>query len=144
VLRPRTCLAAAGDVTSIETAVAPGHASGPQLRAGGASGGLGADHRRTAAGRGRDPALVGTASLGQAARRASRLTADDSFVNGLLHDVGKLFLLKLRRARGGGPPSPAEFEAVATAEHADVGATALQLWGAARVVRVAVRWHHDR
>lgn len=89
---------------------------------------------------------VGTASLARRLAERLRLTSDDSFVNGLLHDVGKLFLLKLRAEylrRGGRPPTPAEFEAVATAEHADVGAAALEMWGLPESIRTAVRWHHD-
>jgi putative nucleotidyltransferase with HDIG domain len=89
---------------------------------------------------------VGTACLARRLAERLRLVSDDSFVHGLLHDVGKLFLLKMRAEYlrlGGRPPLPEEFEAVMAAQHAEVGSTALQLWGLPESVRMAVRWHHE-
>jgi HD-like signal output (HDOD) protein len=140
--------AAAGDVTSIETAVvrlgtravrncvlaaclsAWAQTTDPYGR-------RGVDEIRHA---------VGTACLARRIAERLRLIPNDSFVHGLLHDVGKLFLLKLRAQYlrlGGRPPAQEEFDAVAIAQHADVGATALQLWGLPESVRVPVRWHHS-
>jgi putative nucleotidyltransferase with HDIG domain len=89
---------------------------------------------------------VGTACLARRLAQQLRLPGDDAFVQALLHDVGKLVLLKLRfefRRLGGPAPSSEEFEEVLTAHHADVGATALQIWGLPEPVREPVRWHHS-
>jgi HD-like signal output (HDOD) protein len=89
---------------------------------------------------------IGAACL---ARRVATLTGgnpDESFVHGLLHDIGKLFILKLRAeyARTGGRrPSTLEVDAVIAIHHAEMGGTALQLWGLPASVREPVRWHHD-
>ena len=89
---------------------------------------------------------VGTACLARRLGERLRMVSDDAFVHGLLHDVGKLFLMKMRAEYlrlGGRPPSAEEFETVLAAEHAEVGATALQIWGLPAAVRTPVRWHHD-
>ena len=88
---------------------------------------------------------VGTACLARRLAERLRLISDDAFVQGLLHDIGKLFMLKLRAEYlrlGGRPPSIEEFEAVAEAHHPEIGASALQLWGLPEGIRAAVRWHH--
>jgi HD-like signal output (HDOD) protein len=63
---------------------------------------------------------VGTACLARRLAQQLRLPGDDAFVQALLHDVGKLVLLKLRfefRRLGGPAPSSEEFEEVLTAHH---------------------------
>jgi putative nucleotidyltransferase with HDIG domain len=89
---------------------------------------------------------VGTGCV--ARRLADRLgfVSNDSFVHGLLHDIGKLVLMRMRAEYvrlGGRRPSVDEFEAVVAEQHAEIGATALQVWGLPEPVRQAVRWHHD-
>jgi putative nucleotidyltransferase with HDIG domain len=89
---------------------------------------------------------VGTGCV--ARRIADRLgsVSDDSFVHGLLHDIGKLVLMKMRAEYlrlGGRRPSTEDFDAVVTEQHAEVGAIALQVWGLPESVRQAVRWHHE-
>jgi putative nucleotidyltransferase with HDIG domain len=89
---------------------------------------------------------VGTACLARRLAERLRLVSDDAFVHGLLHDVGKLFLMKMRAEflrLGGRPPSTAEFDAVLAEHHAEVGAIALQIWGLPEAIRIPVRWHHD-
>ena len=89
---------------------------------------------------------VGTGCIARRIAERLRVPADDAFVHGLLHDVGKLVLMKMRseyRRLGGRPPSQEEFDAVLAEEHAAVGAEALQVWGLPDAVRNAVRWHHD-
>jgi two-component system chemotaxis response regulator CheY len=88
---------------------------------------------------------VGTACLSRRIAERLRLSSDDAFVHGLLHDVGKLCLLKMRadfRRLGGPLPSRDELEATLATHHAEVGASALQMWGLPESVRVPVRWHH--
>jgi two-component system chemotaxis response regulator CheY len=89
---------------------------------------------------------VGTACLSR--RLAERLQAvtDDAFVAGLLHDVGKLCLMKMKaefRRIGGSTPSAEEFDAASVLYHAEVGAAALQVWGLPESVRIPTRWHHQ-
>ena len=89
---------------------------------------------------------VGTACLSRRLAERLRLTTDDAFVNGLLHDVGKLCLLKMKadfRRLGGRAPSNEEFEAASVVYHPEVGAAALQVWGLPESVRIPARWHHD-
>jgi two-component system chemotaxis response regulator CheY len=89
---------------------------------------------------------VGTAFLGRRLAERLRLPADDAFVAGLLHDVGKLCLMKIRaefRRLGGTMPSREEFESTTGLYHPEVGAAALQMWGLPEAVRVPTRWHHD-
>lgn len=89
---------------------------------------------------------VGTACLGRRLAERLRVTSDEAFVHGLLHDVGKLCLMRMRvefLRLGGRAPSAEEFEAVSDTFHADVGASALHVWGLPESIRVPVRWHHD-
>lgn len=88
---------------------------------------------------------VGTACLARRIARRLDTAGDDAFVHGLLHDVGKLVLLRLRSSYlrlGGRAPTTDEFDAVMAARHGDVGAAALEMWGIPESVREPVRWHH--
>jgi putative nucleotidyltransferase with HDIG domain len=89
---------------------------------------------------------VGTACLSRRLAERLRLAPDEAFIAGLVHDVGKLCLLKMRsdfRRLGGTAPSAAEFEAASALHHAAVGAMALQAWGLPESVRIPTRWHHE-
>jgi len=89
---------------------------------------------------------VGTACLARRLAERLRVLSDEAFVHGLLHDVGKLCLMKMRvdfLRLGGRAPAADEFDGVMTAFHAEVGAAALQVWGLPESVRVPIRWHHD-
>jgi HD-like signal output (HDOD) protein/CheY-like chemotaxis protein len=89
---------------------------------------------------------VGTACLSRRLAERLRLTNDDAFVAGLVHDVGKLCLMKMRsdfRKHGGTLPSPEEFDAASVLYHAEIGAAALLVWGLPESIRVPTRWHHD-
>jgi putative nucleotidyltransferase with HDIG domain len=140
--------AAAGDVTSIEIAVvrlgtravrnallASCVSSWAQtLDVYGRRGGIEVQH------------AAGTACLGRRLGERLRIDAEEAFVYGLLHDVGKLCLLKMRsdfRRLGGRAPSDEDFDVTCRAHHAAVGAAALQVWGLPEPVRAAARWHHE-
>jgi two-component system chemotaxis response regulator CheY len=89
---------------------------------------------------------VGTACLSRRIAERLRLPLDDAFVHGLLHDVGKLCLLKMRsdfRRLGGRLPSNEEFDETVGTSHPEVGAVALQVWGLPEPLRLSARWHHD-
>jgi HD-like signal output (HDOD) protein len=89
---------------------------------------------------------IGAACLGRRVAMMTGENPDESFVHGLLHDVGKLFIIKLRAEYvrlGGRRPSQQEVEAVVATYHAEMGGTALQLWGLPESIREPVRWHHD-
>jgi HD-like signal output (HDOD) protein len=89
---------------------------------------------------------IGAACLGRRVATIVGQSPDESFVHGLLHDIGKLFILKLRAEYvrlGGRRPSAEEIEAVIATHHAEMGGTALLLWGLPASVREPVRWHHD-
>ncbi len=71
---------------------------------------------------------------------------DEAFAQGLLHDIGKLFLLRLRPEyvrRGGVLPSEEDLTRVEQECHAEVGGLAMQLWGLPLALREPIRWHHD-
>lgn len=98
-------------------------------------------------GRGRDHIehAVGTASLARLVAHESGMNPDEAFTHALLHDIGKLFLLKLQSEfvrRGGDAPDDEEVQRVTVAEHAGVGGVALQFWGLPVSIREPVQWHH--
>lgn len=89
---------------------------------------------------------LGAASLARRVATIAGASPDESFVHGLLHDIGKLFILKLRGEYvrlGGRRPSLEEVDEMVTTHHAEIGGAALQLWGLPPSVREPVRWHHD-
>ena len=88
---------------------------------------------------------LGTACMAALVAEAADADADEAFAYGLLHDVGKLFLLKLRSdcARRRGPsPTTEEFEQTLTAHHAEVGEMAMHRWGLPAALREPIRFHH--
>ena len=70
---------------------------------------------------------------------------DEAFAYGLLHDVGKLFLLKLRSdyaRRRRSSPTHDEFDHTVTTHHAEVGEMAMHRWGLPAALREPIRFHH--
>ncbi len=87
--------------------------------------------------------IVGT--LARHVATAAATDADESFAQGLLHDIGKLFLWRLRAdyvRLGGTLPLEDELVEVERARHPVVGALGMQLWGLPLVLREPIEWHH--
>lgn len=88
---------------------------------------------------------LGTAYLAHLLAERAGANADEAFLCGLLHDLGKLVILKrasdLRR-QGREVPSATELDALMVELHAAVGADALARWELPEEICEAVRWHH--
>ncbi|MGE0591286.1 MAG: HDOD domain-containing protein [Vicinamibacterales bacterium] len=88
-------------------------------------------------------------ATGMVARLVAPLAAmdpDEAFVLGLIHDIGKLLLLKLRAEhvrRAHATPAASEVARVVAERHAEVGGLAMQYWGLPGALRDPIRWHHD-
>jgi putative nucleotidyltransferase with HDIG domain len=83
---------------------------------------------------------------------APKAIVDESFVAGMLHDIGKLALASnlpdeyakiFELSKGKGLPLPAAEEMILGANHADVGGYLLSLWGLPPGVVDAINYHHD-
>jgi putative nucleotidyltransferase with HDIG domain len=74
------------------------------------------------------------------------LNAEEAFMCGLFHDIGKMVLLKIAwdlQAESGRKPVPAAVDAVLEHYHASAGALALRKWGLPTVLEDAIRFHHE-
>ena len=88
---------------------------------------------------------LGTGCMAVLVAEAVGTDPDEAFAYGLLHDVGKLFLLKLRSdyaRRRRGSPTHDEFDHTVTAHHAEVGEMAMHRWGLPAALREPIRFHH--
>jgi HD-like signal output (HDOD) protein len=88
---------------------------------------------------------LGTAMLAWLTAEPLGVAADEAMVYGLLHDIGKLALLSLRKSfvdGGGAMPSPEESEAAIREWHPTVGEWLLGRWQLPMVLRQAVLYHH--
>ena len=88
---------------------------------------------------------LGTACMAGLVAEAADTDSDEAFAYGLLHDVGKLFLLKLRSdytRRHRTAPSRPEFDQTVAAHHAEVGEMAMHRWGLPAALREPIRFHH--
>jgi putative nucleotidyltransferase with HDIG domain len=89
---------------------------------------------------------IGTAYLARLVAERLGTDADEAFMCGLLHDLGKLMLLKLSRdfIKYGAPtPSVQEIEKVYTERHAEIGARLLHQWQLPVALQQPVRFHHE-
>ena len=98
----------------------------------------------------RGPALVdhalGTAYLARFLADHARVQPDEAFLYGLLHDIGKLVILKQahRHARQTGRAVPPMYVELALLErHAAMGSVALRKWRLPDTLDAPVRYHHD-
>jgi putative nucleotidyltransferase with HDIG domain len=89
---------------------------------------------------------IGTAYLARLVAERLGQDADEAFMCGLLHDMGKLLLLKLARdfIKFGVPtPSSQEIEIFCRERHAEIGARLLRQWQLPETLESPVRYHHD-
>jgi HD-like signal output (HDOD) protein len=89
---------------------------------------------------------IGTAYLARIIADRADESEDEAFLYGLLHDIGKLLILKLAydyRRRTGTPVAPEELAAAMDAQHAPFGAVVLRRWGLPASLDEPVRCHHD-
>ena len=89
---------------------------------------------------------IGTAYLARLVAEKLGEDADEAFMCGLLHDLGKLLLLKLSRdfIKYGAPtPSAQEIETVYKERHPDIGAKLMKQWQLPEALEHPVRFHHD-
>ena len=98
--------------------------------------------------RGREHAdhAVGTAYLARLVAEKTGSDLDEAFLCGLLHDIGKLVVLKLAHDHGRktGKPIPSEeIEAAIIARHAWLGGLTLQRWKLPDAIIEPVTFHHD-
>ncbi len=98
------------------------------------------------AGRNQIDHAIGTAYMAHLVAERVGWNRDEAFLAGLLHDVGKLWLLKLAHdyAKWQGTPIPAEeLDEVVATEHASAGAVLLRGLQFPRQLIEGVMWHHD-
>ena len=89
---------------------------------------------------------IGTAYLASFVAEGAGETAAEAFLYGLLHDVGKLLLIKLAgeaHRYGVAPPGDDELAEVLTEQHSRVGAYLLRQWGLPARLMDPVLWHHE-
>jgi putative nucleotidyltransferase with HDIG domain len=89
---------------------------------------------------------VGTACLAQQLALRVRVDPDEAFLYGLLHDLGKLVLLKLAKdfVQGGGTaPTDDEMQRVMAERHATIGGLLMRKWQLPRTLEEPVMFHHD-
>jgi putative nucleotidyltransferase with HDIG domain len=89
---------------------------------------------------------IGTAYLARLVAEKVGEDADEAFMCGLLHDLGKLLLLKLSRdfIKYGAPtPSALEIELVYKERHPEIGAQLMRQWQLPGALEHPVRFHHN-
>jgi HD-like signal output (HDOD) protein len=89
---------------------------------------------------------IGTAYLARIIADRADEPEDEAFLYGLLHDIGKLLILKLaydyKRRNGTAVPDD-ELAAAMDSQHAPFGAVVLRRWGLPATLDEPVRFHHD-
>lgn len=89
---------------------------------------------------------IGTAYLARLVAERAGVPEEEAFLYGLLHDIGKLVILKLasdHRRRGGQPIPPEELAAAIAQNHATIGGLALRKWKLPTTLDEPVMCHHD-
>jgi HD-like signal output (HDOD) protein len=89
---------------------------------------------------------IGTAYAARMVAEQADEDEDEAFLYGLLHDIGKLLILKLAydHKRRTGTPLPAdEIAAALELHHAGFGGITLKRWGLPGSLEEPIRCHHD-
>jgi putative nucleotidyltransferase with HDIG domain len=89
---------------------------------------------------------IGTAYLARLIAEHVGLPADEAFLYGLLHDIGKLVIRKQAydwKRRTGTPVAEDEIESALDAHHAALGAHTLRRWHLPQSLDEPVMCHHD-
>jgi putative nucleotidyltransferase with HDIG domain len=88
---------------------------------------------------------IGTAYLARLVAEQAGESPDEAFLIGLLHDLGKLLILKLARDASlqyGPPASDEDIEALIAEKHAEFGGYLLRQWKLPAHLSDPVVWHH--
>jgi HD-like signal output (HDOD) protein len=87
---------------------------------------------------------IGAAYLARLVAERSGGNADEMFLAGLLHDIGKLLILKLagERPRGVASPTIAQVEQCVVDQHAAFGGFLVRRWQLPRTLHDPIVWHH--
>jgi putative nucleotidyltransferase with HDIG domain len=89
---------------------------------------------------------IGTAYVARMVAEQADEDEDEAFLYGLLHDIGKLLVLKLAhdyRQRTGATVPAGEVAVAIERHHAHVGGLTLQRWGLPASLEEPIRCHHD-
>ena len=89
---------------------------------------------------------LGTAYVAYLLSEVAGMPSDEAFLCGLMHDIGKLYVLKLVHDVGlpspSGTPSARILQLVADT-HAEAGGYLLDRWGLPEALQDPVVWHHE-
>jgi HD-like signal output (HDOD) protein len=88
---------------------------------------------------------IGSAFLCQALAKHAGVNAEEAFLYGLVHDLGKLLVLQLAKdyTGAGGTVDPAEVAAMIAKRHAEFGGRMLADWRLPSVIQQPVVHHHQ-
>jgi HD-like signal output (HDOD) protein len=89
---------------------------------------------------------IGTAYLAWLVADRANESPDEAFLYGLLHDIGKLVILKLVRDCKNfdvAPPSDEEIAGMLEEMHAPIGGHVLKQWGMPKSLHDPMVWHHN-
>jgi HD-like signal output (HDOD) protein len=89
---------------------------------------------------------IGTAYLARMVAEQADEDEDEAFLYGLLHDIGKLLILKLAhdfKRRTGTTVPPEEVALALELRHASFGGITLKRWGLPAGLEEPIRCHHD-
>jgi putative nucleotidyltransferase with HDIG domain len=89
---------------------------------------------------------IGTAYVGRLVAEKANVDEDEAFLCGLLHDIGKLVVLKLAHDwsyKKGEALPPDQIETAMIARHAQLGGITLKRWKLPESLIEPVTYHHD-
>lgn len=97
------------------------------------------------AARDRTDHAIGTAYVARLAAEKAGVDENEAFLCGLLHDIGKLVVLKLAHdaQKAGKPVPPEQLETAMIARHAALGGITLKRWKLPEALIEPVAYHHD-